>query len=330
MFLSRMPRLALVDGPTPLQRMPRIEALSGHRGLYVKRDDAMSLGLGGNKLRSLEFWLGEARALGSDVLLVAGKAASNQCRLTAAAAARHGFECIVIHNDEPPAQATGNLLLSRLYGARLHFIGAVDEAERGRQVGQMRDALVRNGRHPYVVGEPAVGALGYVAAALELHEQVFAAGIDLRHVLLPGSMGVTEAGFLFGCALLGNPFQVHLVSVEFQLEELRSRIATILAALRELTGITPGAVPGASAHYHDAWLGDGYGLPTRQAIAAIHTFARREGLLLEATYTSKTFAALLDLAAGGKLPGDEPACIVHTGGVPALFGQTELLGEPTP
>src|SRR5699024_5065703 len=103
MIPAATPRVRLLDGPTPLQRMRRIEAETGHRGLYVKRDDAMSLGLGGNKVRSLEFWIGEAMAAGADTLLVAGRAVSNQCRLTAAAAARLGLGCVVVHNDDPPS-----------------------------------------------------------------------------------------------------------------------------------------------------------------------------------------------------------------------------------
>lgn len=323
MFLIDAPRVHLLDGPTPLQRMDRIEALTGHGGLFVKRDDAMSLGMGGNKLRSLEFWLGEAREAGSDVLLVAGRPVSNQCRLTAAAAARLGFECVIVHNDEAPERDEGNLLLNRLFGADIRFIGPVDELERERQVYDFRDAMAAAGKRPYVVGNPVVGALGYVAAAIELHQQVLDAGVALRHVVLPGSMGVTEAGFLFGCALLGNPFDVHLVSVEYPVDELRARVDGILRALSGRTGVAPGSDPAAAAHYYDAYLGDGYELPTPEALAAIRTFARTEGLLLEMTYTSKPFAALLDLIETKQLPIDEPACIVHTGGLPALFGQAD-------
>lgn len=327
MFLTHAPRVQLLDGPTPFQRMPRIETLTGHDGLYVKRDDVMSLAMGGNKLRSLEFWLGEAREAGSDVLLVAGRPASNQCRLTAAAAAKCGFECVVVHNDDPPARDEGNLLLTRLFGADIRFIGPADEVERERRVRGLRDAMAAEGRMPYVVGDPVVGALGYVAAAIELQQQAFQAGVALRHVVLPGSMGVTEAGFLFGCALLGNPFDVHLVSVEFPVDELRARVDRIFRGLAARAGKMPGGDPGAVAHYHDAYLGDGYELPTPEALAAIRTFARSEGLLLEVTYTSKPFAALLDLVETRCLPPGEPVCILHTGGLPALFGQVDKLAQ---
>ena len=323
MIPGDIPRVPLLDGPTPLQRMPRIEAETGHGGLYVKRDDAMSLGLGGNKLRSLEYWAGEALAAGADTLLVAGRAVSNQCRLTAAAAARLGLGCVIVHNDDPPPRDEGNLLLSRLYGAEIRFVGPVDEDERGRRVEEVRRALEADGRTPYVVGEPVTGALGYVAAALELHEQALEQDIGLRHVVLPGSMGTTEAGFLFGNALLGNPFTVHLVSVEYEVEELARRIEAIHRGLCERTGEVP--PPTDRTRYYGEYLGEGYARPTPAALLAMRRLATAEALLLETTYTAKPFAALLDFVERRVLPPDEPICAIHTGGVPALFAQAEPL-----
>src|SRR5690606_12244359 len=182
MILSGIPRIRLLDGPTPLERLRRVEALTGHGGIFVKRDDCMPLGMGGNKVRSLEFWLGEALEQGCDILLVAGAPVSNQCRLTAAAAARLGLECLILHNADEPARDEGNLLLSRLTGAKFRFLGPIDEEERAVRVQEAAAELRRQGRRPYVVGDPVVGALGYVVGAIELHQQAEAQALDLRHV----------------------------------------------------------------------------------------------------------------------------------------------------
>src|SRR3546814_17079373 len=80
-----------------------------------------SLGRGGNKLRSLEHWLGEAGQRGCDMLVVAGAPEANQCRLTAAAAARLGLDCLILHGGDPPAVEIGNLMLNRLLGAEIRL-----------------------------------------------------------------------------------------------------------------------------------------------------------------------------------------------------------------
>lgn len=325
MILSGTPRTRLLADSTPLERMRRVEAETGHGGLWVKRDDFMPLGLGGNKLRSLEFWMGEALAQEADIVLVAGQPVSNQCRLTAAAAAKLGLDCLVLHNADEPARSEGNLLLSRLMGASIRFLGPVDEEERALRVQETAEELRRRGRRPYIVGEPVTGALGYVMAALELHEQAQAMEADLRHVVLPGSMGPTEAGFLFGCALLGRPFTVHLVSVEYAIPEMMERIARIFDGIAARTGITPAGDWRDWTMAHDDQLGAGYAVPTPEALEAIRTFARLEGLFLETTYTAKTFAGLLRLVRDGTIPAGEAACCLHTGGVPALFAQPGAL-----
>lgn len=320
------PRLPLLHAQTRLQPLPRIAAALGSPGgggLYVKRDDEMGIAIGGNKLRSLEFWLGAARAEGADILLVGGMASSNLCRLTAAAAAISGFECRILHNSDKSDLSLRQSALSRLHGAQLLFLGAVDEATRAQALNAEAAALRRAGRRPYVIGEAALGALGYALCAAELMQQDRAAQAGIRQVFLPGSMGPTEAGFLFGNALLGSPYQVHLVSVEYAEDDLRARIRGIWAELCRLTGLSP-ALP--DYHVDMRWLGAGYGAPTTAADAAIMEFARREGVLLEETYTAKTFAAFRAHAADAFAAAHEGGiCVIHTGGVPALFGQLDAL-----
>lgn len=90
MKLSQIPRLPLIEQPTPLEELKRLEIYLSRPNIYAKRDDCMPLGLGGNKIRSLEFWLGAALEKKANVLVVAGAPVSNQCRLAAAAAQKLG------------------------------------------------------------------------------------------------------------------------------------------------------------------------------------------------------------------------------------------------
>jgi 1-aminocyclopropane-1-carboxylate deaminase/D-cysteine desulfhydrase-like pyridoxal-dependent ACC family enzyme len=321
--ILREPRHDLVKAPTPLQRLSGFERALGRPGLFMKRDDLMEIGLGGNKLRSLEFWLGAALRERADIVLVAGGATSNLCRLTAAAASMAGLDCLIIHNAEDSPAHRERSFLNRLFGAETRFIGPVGEDERGAAMKAAAAELTRQGRAPYIVGDAVLGALGYVLAAFELHAQSQREPVPLRHVFLAGSMGPTEAGFIFGNAMLGHPFQVHLVSVEYEQAELEERIRRIHDGIGQRTGLSVGGLEQAPLHYHMAHLGGGWGVPTPESEAAIVAFARTEGILIEHVYTAKTCAGFLDLVAKGAVPQGEPACIIHTGGTASLFSQRE-------
>ena len=119
-LLNRFPRVRLVNGPTPIQRLDRLEQVLGEsrRGvsIWAKRDDLMELGGGGNKLRKLEFLIGQARSEGCDTLVVTGGVQSNFARLAAAACARTGLACEVVLAQMVPReteiyQGNGNVLL---------------------------------------------------------------------------------------------------------------------------------------------------------------------------------------------------------------------------
>ncbi|QEL24054.1 pyridoxal-phosphate dependent enzyme [Bosea sp. F3-2] len=322
--LLREPRHVLLDTPTPLQRLRRFEAKLERPGIYAKRDDLMPIALGGNKLRSLEYWLGDALRKKTDILLVGGGASSNLCRLTAAAASLVGLDCLVLHNALDTPENRQASFLNRLFGAELRFLGPVDESQRNAALAAAAAELARQGRTPIIVGDPVLGAMGYVRAAFELHEQSQREEAPIKHVFLAGSMGPTEAGFIFGNALLGHPFQIHLVSVEYEQAELAGYIRRIYEGLQERTGLDVAALHDAPLHYHMGHLGDGWGAPTPASEAAILSFARTEGILIEHVYTAKTCACFLERLADGGIASGEPACVLHTGGTAALFSQFGL------
>lgn len=323
MFFANFPRVHLGTFPTPLEHMPRYGGLWGHKEMYIKRDDHISLGLGGNKVRHLEFWLGEALEQNADVIIAAGLLQSNLCRLTAAAAAKMGLECILVHNEEEPHRLQGNMLLNHVTGATSIFLGQVDEEARGAQVQDLERRLRAQGRNPYSIGHQALGALGYAVAALELHKQGEERDLNLKHVVIVGAMGATASGLIYGTALLGKPFHIHVISVEYSKEYVTDLMKDVF---KSIIGITGREVPvpfDEVMTVYDAYLGEGYAIPTPESLKAIYDLAGTEGIFLETVYTSKTLWGMGDLIARGIIPEDEAAVFFHTGGIPTLFADQE-------
>lgn len=330
MLLDYQPRVRLLTGETPLQPAARLGRMIS-LPLYFKRDDLMSLGLGGNKVRSLEFWLGEAVSLCCDTVLVGGLPQSNLCRLTAAACARTGLSCVIVHNAEAPSPESvpqGNALLNHLMGVQTLYCGAVDEHRRMDFIQEQAALLRAQGKNPYIIGDPVTGALGYVSAAFEMCAQAGRSDFPgpLRHVFISASAGPTEAGLLFGLCLVGG-MTVHLVSVEYDEKTFWSIADPIFDGLQERLGIRTPVHPRTIARFYDQYLGDGYGIPTPGALDAVRTLARTEGQFIETVYNAKVLHGLLDQARRGSLLPGEGVCFYNTGGTPALFSQAAQFVE---
>ena len=195
---SRFPRFALLDGPSPLQPLPRFSrAVGGGLEVWIKREDLLPLAFGGNKLRNLEFLVGAALAEGADCLVTSGRRWSNHARLTAAAGAKAGLAVHLVLSGPPTDPPNPGIRLGELLGATVHQAVSDDRAEREALVEQVADDLRAGGKRPYVIGvggSGVVGAVGQVLAGLELAGQARALGFVPDELVLPSATGGTQAG----------------------------------------------------------------------------------------------------------------------------------------
>jgi D-cysteine desulfhydrase len=283
--------------------------------LLIKRDDQTGLAFGGNKTRKLEFLVAEARNQGAKTLISGGALQSNHCRQTAAAAARFGFECILVLTGDRPEQPSANLLLDQLFGAQ--FVYAADRKDRDSILKQTFDRATEDGMKPYLVpygGSSPTGALGYVFAMKELMEQ----NVDADWIVFATSSGGTHAGLLLGQRLFGGKAKVLGISIDESEEWLKAHVADLASSAGERLGkrvaFTPADVL-ANADYCKA----GYGVLTEPEREAIHLFAKHEGLLLDPVYTGRAAAGMIDLIRRKFFKKDDAVLFLHTGGQPALF-----------
>ncbi|MHB8621321.1 MAG: D-cysteine desulfhydrase family protein [Chloroflexota bacterium] len=327
--LDDQPRIRLAALPTPLEAGP---VLPGGARLWLKRDDLTGLGLGGNKVRKLEFLCAAARQEGADLLVTVGAAQSNHCRLTAAAAAVLGIECHLFVGGPPAREMAGNQLLSALFGAHMHFPGTDDwdelEGAMARRVASWR----AEGRKPFAIpigGSTAVGARGYVAAWMEMAEQCRERGIEPVAIVHASSSGGTHAGLIAGRRGNGGGPRIIAAGVAKTSGDLRSETAAIAAACLQGLG-QPSIIPADEIEVDSSQQGAAYAVPTRAADEAIRWAARHAAIALDRVYTGKAFALLLALTRQGRFGAGDDVVFLHTGGFPALFapgGAPDLSGE---
>jgi len=319
-ILEAFPRAHLCSLPTPLEDMPRLAAATGAGRLLIKRDDCASLAMGGNKVRQLEFYLGEALDRHCDTILITGAVQSNFVRLAAAAAAKLGLDCHIQLDRE-----SGNVLLDQLLGAVIHaYPHGEDEAGADRNLGVIADSLRARGRWPYIIPlsptHKPLGALGYIVAAMELAEQLREMQVSPDEIIVPSGSGNTHAGLLFGLRALGVTTPVIGACVRRNAAEQSRRIAVRCDQIAELLDMRSPVGTDDVCLVDDA-LAPGYGLLNEPTRAAMTAAARKEGLILDPVYSGKAMASFLTRV--GKGGRDATLLFIHTGGTPALFAYGE-------
>jgi L-cysteate sulfo-lyase len=279
--------LALGAFPTPLEDAPRLAAALGLDQLWIKRDDLIGPGGGGNKARKLRYTCAEALGAGAKTLITVGAPQSNHARATAAVAARLGLGCVLVLDGDAPETLTGNLLLDRLAGAEIVWAGQKPLIEVAAEEAARRTAsfLIPFG------GSSRTSVRAYVECARELEQQA-----EFDRVVVAVGSGATMAGLVEGLGadrVLG-----------FDTGAAENADASVRALLAE----DPGTL-----HIDRQQIGAGYATVTGPVREALSLAARTEGLFLDPIYTGRAMAGLAASRTGGRV------VFLHSGGLPGLF-----------
>jgi D-cysteine desulfhydrase family pyridoxal phosphate-dependent enzyme len=317
-MLARFPSLPLVPAPTIVEPMPRLlMLLGGGPRLYIKRDDAIPFGFGGNKVRKLALVAARAVADGADTLITAGGVQSNHARATAAAAAKLGLRAVLVANGEAPQRLTANALLDDLLGAEVVYVQS--RLERMPMILQLADRLRAEGRRPFAIpigASTPLGALAFALAVAELVDQMPAPDVIVHST----SSGGTQAGLVAGCRLLGLHTRVLGISADDTSTSLQGQVRAIISGIADLLDLDPEPLSrGTAIEVDDRFVGEGYGIPTDASREAMALAARTEAIFLDPTYTAKAMAGLIAYVRQQKFKESQHVLFWHTGGQVGLF-----------
>jgi D-cysteine desulfhydrase len=305
-------RLRLATLPTALEPARRLGAAIGAPGLLTKRDDLAGPNYGGNKVRKLDYLLGDALARGCDAVVTFGAAGSNHALATAIYAKQAGLACHVVLTDQAPTPwVASTLRWHALLGTNvLHAQGFFEtQAEAAR----LRSVHPSGPDRLYEVawgGSSPLGCLGFVDAGAELAAQLAAAALHtpVRIYLPCGTMG-SAAGLLLGLRIAGVRGTVVSVKVVPQKTVDAAALLRLAAAARDL--LPPGQAEKAddlAAHleFRPEFAGAGYAMTTPECLEAVALAMDLEALKLDTTYSGKALACLIADARSGRLAGYLP------------------------
>jgi D-cysteine desulfhydrase len=303
---ARIPWVPLGQWPTPLTAV----AVEGGT-VWVKDEGLSNPVYGGNKIRTLEVWLGRARELGARRIWSIGAYGSNHSIATVLHAPAAGLAAGAVVFPQPSSEwAVENCSALLATGCPIVRLRSVVEVPFAAFVlGRRAGALVMPPG-----GATTIGAFGAMSAAFELAEQI-AAGCapPPRRIVLAIGSTCTTAGLLAGFALAHAagvwrwpaPI-IHGVRVTPWPVTSRLRIAEYaqrtLARAEQLGGPRVGialdelygrlVVDGRE-------LGPGYGRVTERGTSAMTSL---RGPRLDGVYSAKAAAALLRLHRAGRGP----------------------------
>ncbi|MEO3388123.1 pyridoxal-phosphate dependent enzyme [Mesorhizobium sp. CAU 1741] len=321
--IATLPRLDIALKNTPLEEARNLSRMLGGPRIFVKRDDLTGVALGGNKLRNLEFRLAHAMKDDPDTVIVGLDLQSNSARQTVGACNKLGLRTILVLEGQKPNNVQGNLLVDYLLGADVHF-AANSRAQRAMLDSLAEDVRASGGR-PHILNDnpmfDVASAVAYLEVTLEVVEQLDERGLRPGYFYMSSS-GKGSAGILLAQKLLGDTFAMHAVCAtdEFHLPSRTASIANQTSAALDL-GIT---VSEDEVINTEAFVGNGYGVPSEAGDEAVRLFARTEGIILDPIYTGKAAAGLIADIRAGRFSQEDVVVFVHTGGTPAIFTWNEL------
>lgn len=317
-----MNKVSLAHLPTPIWHNPALDQLIGTE-VWIKRDDMNSGAAAGNKIRKLEYLLGDAVERQATTILTCGGLQSNHARAAAIAARELGMRSVLFlrtADGKPPAVATANVLLDLMVDAELRFVTPAQYARRESLMEEAAQALKARGERSYVIpegGSNGLGALGYVDAMQEVREQLdrgserFPSRFDA--VALACGSGGTAAGCVLGARAFGVAPRVHVFAVCDDIPTFEAIIDQIIAESRKLR---PELGATAERFIHDQWKGPAYGVLGEEQRQFILEVARRSGLILDPVYSGKALFGLSRLSEKPKR-----VLFLHTGGLPGLLAE---------
>lgn len=319
-------KLHLVHGPTPVQTHPALNRLLECE-VWLKRDDMTGGAEAGNKIRKLEYLLGDAVSQGADTVITCGGTQSNHARATALLCRQVGLNCTLILRSESDDDRglVGNLLLSHLSGATIRFITPSEYAQRVTLLHTVAEELRQGGAKPYVIpegGSNGLGALGYVDAIEEVCKQA-------RLGLLPATLdsvavacgsGGTAAGVALGIARFGLAKRADAFAVCDDKSYFEQRVADIVA---EATRRRPDLGTPGQLNIYDAYKGPRYGVMDQEQLDFLRRVTAETGFVFDPVYSGKALFGLSKLE-------DKPnrVLFIHTGGLPGLLAQSAKFTPP--
>lgn len=346
-----IPKIKMMLGETPLHKLETISKDYGIN-LYMKREDlAGPSTFSGNKMRKLEFTMGQAVKDGIKYVTTFGAYQSNSAMQIATAANICGIKPILYLGDTKekgePTVFTGNLLVSKMLGAEIHYVSKPDDnPEDSNSLNglwekcinlcmEKEKELIKNGELAMFIPVGSTHKSAWISDVLtfaEMIEQSQALGFKIDYIYHTNGSCGTLPGLIAAKLMMGSNIELRSINVRSwkpgQLITKETCYERVKAIFEQLNIPCPSKDKiYEQMNVDERFIGPAYGVPNPLAQDCIKELALKEGMFIDPTYTGKGFLGLKTQLEEGKIPKGSNVVFIHTGGLLSLFSDDLRLTE---
>ena len=200
--LKKFPNVQISINPTPIYKLPRLSSQLGYT-IYIMREDLTGFNIGGNKIRKLDFIIGDALAKKADTLITVK--ASSFSRNASAAGKVFGFEVHVVLIGEEFEQNSLSQALFKQYETILHYIPKNKKNDLIDELDKIVDDLRDQGKVVYELhpgGSDTIGSLGYINVFDQIVHYSDQSGIHFDKIIHSTGSTATAVGLILGQCIM--------------------------------------------------------------------------------------------------------------------------------
>lgn len=344
-----IPKVDIGFFPTPMHKLNNISREYGV-DVYIKREDMSGpSSFGGNKVRKIEYIIGEALKENYDTLMTVGGYQSNAALQLAQYCNIHNLNAISILGDTKtegePKERKGNLLLNSFLGTDIHLVHRDEPKDSydmnplwvkvDKKSDEVKNEYEKMGHKVMQVPvgcTSQAGWVSYVVVFKEIMEQMKSFEKELDYIFHANGSAGSLPGLIVGKFLMGS--KTKIISINNRRYGPGEVISEqdIFDRVKYLFDKFNMEAPSdeeiwSEINIDQEYLGKGYGQSTAEGSEAIIEMAKKEGLFLDPVYTGKSFSGLLSYIKSGKISAGSKVGFIHTGGTGGLFIGTEAFHE---
>jgi len=324
-FYKKVEEACRLDTAESFNLQSRIHRLHwfGRSDIWVKRDDELSFGVSGTKLRKHASIIPVLKQEEIDEVVVIGGANSNNV-LSAAQTLTENEIKITPFLLGPPSQKQGNSRLLSLFvdNEDIHWISRQQWTERETQINSYIDEKKGQGIKIFVLpegGHHRLALPGSLSILFDILRNEKESEVIFDHIFIDSGTGMVAQSLLAGSAVIGKKTIFHNVILADSFEDFEKGLRQVIQYTEDFLQVSIKSVPEYKLYY--PVVARSFGSTNSTIFKEIKCIAREDGILTDPVYSAKLFITAKHTIQDQSLDGN--ILLIHSGGALALSGFLE-------